>query len=113
MSFEDKSSKKSKTFKQVIEEENNKKKLHNRVMRRITSINASLLYSLSFLLPFVTVAALVYYLLSPSVAVWALLLVVVAGVCSVFASYFTKAIKKKQWLYASRQLQGSQVKNPA
>jgi membrane protein YdbS with pleckstrin-like domain len=101
MSEKNMHSKKGKNFKDVIEEEKNKGKTLKKIMGRIARIDSSIVYSVSFLLPFFTVDALIYLLLSPDVFTWAGLLVAVALVCSAFASRLTKSIKKRQWRYTS------------
>jgi membrane protein YdbS with pleckstrin-like domain len=93
--------KKGKNFKEIIEDEKKKGKTSRRIMKQITHIDSSLLYALSFLLPFVALDALLYSLFKPDVFIWAGILVGSALFCSIFASYLTKTIKKQQWRYAS------------
>ena len=101
MSEKNMHSKKGKNFKEILEQEKKKGKTSKKIMKTITHIDTSIIYSASFLLPFVGLAALIYLLLSPDVFIWAGLLVAVALVCSIFASRLTKLIKQQQWRYAS------------
>jgi len=94
-------SKKGKNFKEILLAEKNKGKTSRKIMKRITSIDNSVVYAVSFLFPFVCLATLIYLLLLPDVYAWAALLVVAALVCSIFASRLTKLIKQQQWRYAS------------
>jgi len=94
-------SKKGKNFKTIILEEKNKGKTSRKIMKIITRIDASILYALSFLLPFTGLATLIYIVLSPDVLIWAAILVVIALTCSIFASRLTKIIKQQQWRYTS------------
>ena len=93
--------KKGRNFKEIIAEEKKKGKTSRRIMKRITHIDTSVLYTSSFLLPFVALDAMLYSLLKPNVFMWAGILVGIALICSIFASYLTKTIKKQQWRYAS------------
>jgi len=93
--------KKNRNFKEIIQQEKRKTVLEA-VMKRITGINASILYGSSFLSTFVALDILVYWLLTPDVWVWAAILIVVAVACSIFASRVTKILKKQQWRYAGR-----------
>lgn len=101
MSEDHMSSKKGKNFKEIIEEEKTKGKTRKKVMHFLTQINTSVLYCGSFLTVFVVMAVLVYSFLSPDVYVWALALIVAAGLSSVLASRLTNSLKKQQWKYAS------------
>jgi hypothetical protein len=92
-------SKKGKNFKEVIEEEKNKGKTYKKIMRTLTGINASVVYGGSFLFFFVVFDVVVYYLLAPSVFVWAALLVVTALVSSLLASRITNVLKHNQWKF--------------
>ncbi len=93
--------KKGKNFKDVIAEEKNKGRYFKLMMKRLTSINSSLLYSGSFLLLFIVIDVAVYALLEPTVLIWAGILVASALVSSIFASKVTNMLKKQQWKYAS------------
>ncbi|XHH09131.1 MAG: hypothetical protein ACFCUE_00490 [Candidatus Bathyarchaeia archaeon] len=93
--------KKGKNFKDVIAEEKNKGRYFKLVMKRLTSLSPSLLYSGSFLLLFIAVDFAVYALFEPTVIVWAVILVASALVSSVFASKVTHKLKRQQWKYAS------------
>jgi hypothetical protein len=66
-------------------------------MRTLTSLNASLVYGGSFLLVFLTIAAVFYFVLALSVFVWAGVLVAAALVSSLSASRITNMLKKNQW----------------
>ncbi len=101
MSEESMHTKKGKNFKEVIEEEKQKGKTTKKIMRTLTSLNGSVVYGGSFLLSFIALAAVLYFLLAPSVFVWAGLLVVAALVSSLFASRLTSLLKKNQWKYKS------------
>ncbi len=93
--------KKGKNFKDVIAEEKNKGKYFKLLMKRLTSLSQSLLYSVSFLMLFIIIDVAVYALLAPAVLVWAGVLVASALVSSIFASKVTNRLKKQQWKYAS------------
>ncbi len=93
--------KKGKNFKEVIEEEKNKGKTVKKIMRTLTSLNTSIMYGGSFLLAFLTIAAVLYFALAPSVLVWAGLLVAAALVSSLLASRITNMLKRNQWKYKS------------
>jgi hypothetical protein len=93
--------KKGKNFKEVIAEEKNKGRYFKLVMRRLTSLNSSLLYSVSFLLLFVVIDVAVYALFEPAVLVWAGILVASALASSIFASKVTHMLKKQQWKYTT------------
>ncbi len=93
--------KKGRNFKEVIEAEKNKGRATKRIMHAITSLNVSLLYGGSFLFLFVVLASIFYFALSPSVFLWAGVLVVAALVSSLFASRITNMLKNNQWKYSS------------
>jgi len=93
--------KKGKNFKEIIAEEKNKGRYTKLVMKRLTSLNPSLLYSGAFLLVFVAISAAVYALFEPTVFIWAGILVVSALVSSIFASKVTHVLKRQQWKYSS------------
>jgi len=93
--------KKGKNFKEVIDEEKNKGKTVKKIMRIITSLSTSVIYGGSFLLSFITMAAVIYFLFAPTVFVWAGILVVVALVSSLFASRLAGYLRKSQWKYKS------------
>lgn len=101
MSEDHMSSKKGKNFKDIIEEEKTKGETRKKVMHFLTQINTGVLYCGSFLVVFVAISVLVYALLSPDVYIWAVALIIAAGVSSIFASRLTNALKKRQWKYAS------------
>lgn len=94
--------KKGKNFKQVIMEEKQKDKTFKKIMKALTSVPSSVMYAFSFLLIFVSVDVALYVLFSPSVVVWAVILVGVAVVSSVVSSRITNLLKKQQWRYASK-----------
>ncbi len=83
-----------KNFKEVIKEQQNKGKTRKAIMKRITSINSSVMYAGTFLLLFVILDVIAYLLVTPSVFVWAGILVVSAVVSSLFAQRVTKKLKK-------------------
>ncbi len=91
--------KKGRNFKEYIEEDKNKGKTIKAIMRTITSLNTSIIYGGSFLALFIILATALFFLLSPSVFVWAGILVVAALVSSVFASRLTNLLKNSQWKY--------------
>jgi membrane protein YdbS with pleckstrin-like domain len=91
--------KKSKSFKDVIAEEKNKGKTRRRIMKIITHINSEVMYGGSFLLVFAVFDVVAYFLLSPSVFVWAGILIASAVVASLFAARLTSLLKKRQWKY--------------
>jgi hypothetical protein len=91
--------KKGKNFKEVIEEEKNKGKTAKSIMRAITSLNTSVIYGGTFLAVFVLIDVVLYLLLTPSVFVWAGILVVTALVSSLVASRLTNLLKNSQWKY--------------
>jgi hypothetical protein len=93
--------KKGKNFKEVIEDEKNKGKTAKKIMRFLTGLDTSLVYGGSFLLVFVALDVMIYYLLAPSVIVWAGILVATALVSSLLASRITNLLKKNQWKYQS------------
>jgi membrane protein YdbS with pleckstrin-like domain len=93
--------KKGKNFKEVIAEEKKKGRYTKLVMKRLTSLSTSLLYSCAFLLVFVAISAAVYSLFEPTVFIWAGILVLAALVSSIFASKITHLLKKQQWKYSS------------
>ena len=101
MSEETMPTKRGKNFKEVIAEEKNKGKTRKKIMKRLTHINAEVMYGGSFLLLFVALDALIYYFLAPTVFIWAGILVGTAVLSSIFASRLTKTLKKQQWKYAS------------
>jgi hypothetical protein len=101
MSEKDMGAKKGKNFKEVIEEEKNKGKTVKKIMRILTSLNTSVVYGGSFLLAFLTIATVLYFVLAPSVFVWAGLLVAAALVSSLLASRITNMLKRNQWKYKS------------
>lgn len=92
---------KGKNFKEVIAEEKSKGKLFKKIMKTLTSINSSVLYSGSFLLFFIILDIALYVILLPSAFLWAGLLLVSALISSIFASKITNKLKKQQWKYAS------------
>ncbi len=96
-------SKKGKNFKEVIEQEKNKGKTRKKIMKQLTHINAEVMYGGSFLLVFVVLDILIYYLITPSVFIWAGVLIGTALLSSIFASRLTNTLKKQQWKYASSQ----------
>ncbi len=91
--------KKGKNFKEFIEDEKNKGKTFKAMMRAITSLNTEVIYACLFLAPFIVLSFVIYFALTPSVFVWAGILVVVALVSSVFASRITSMLKNSQWKY--------------
>ncbi|MGD6852355.1 MAG: hypothetical protein ACQCN6_09890 [Candidatus Bathyarchaeia archaeon] len=91
--------KKGKNFREVIEDEKNKGRTTKRIMHAITSLNASLIYGGSFLLLFFVLASIFYFVLTPSVFLWAGILLVAALVSSLFASRVTNMLKNNQWKY--------------
>ncbi len=93
--------KKGKNFKEVIAEEKNKGRFFKKTMKKLTSLNSSVIYGGSFLLFFIALDVVLYVLLSPGVFVWAGLLVAAALVSSVLASRITNLLKKQQWKYAA------------
>jgi hypothetical protein len=99
MSEERMHTKKGKNFKEVIEQEKQKGKTKKSIMRAITSLDTSILYSAFFLLSFVAIAAVLYYAFVPSVFIWAGILVLAAVVGTLFASRMTKILKNSQWKY--------------
>jgi uncharacterized membrane protein len=94
-------SKKGKNFKEVIAEEKQKGKTKKSIMRTITSLSVSVLYSGFFLLSFVSIAAVCYFAFAPSVFVWAGVLVLAAVVGTLIASRMTKMLKNIQFKYKS------------
>ncbi len=101
MSEEKMGTKKGKNFKEVIAGEKRKGRTSKKLMKTLTGLNSSIIYGASFLLTFVTADILIYYFLAPAVFIWAGILIAVAVVCSLFASYVTNRLKKQQWKYAS------------
>jgi membrane protein YdbS with pleckstrin-like domain len=99
---EEKMPDKSRNFKEIIEREKHKTSVFDKIMKLITRINTSTIYAASFLLAFVALDALIYWLLAPDVLIWAIILIVVAVVCSLFANSVTKTVKKQQWKYAGQ-----------
>jgi membrane protein YdbS with pleckstrin-like domain len=91
--------KKGKHFKEVIEEEKRKGQTKKSIMRAITSLNESILYSVFFLIAFVAISAVFYFALAPSVFIWAGILVAAAVVSTLFASHMASLLKNKQWKY--------------
>jgi len=94
-------SKKGKNFKQVIEDEKQKGKTKKAIMRAITSLDESVVYSEFFLTPFIAVSAVLYFVFTPSVFVWAGILVLAAVVSTLFAARMASLLKNKQWKYKS------------
>ncbi len=90
-----------KNFKDVIREQENKGKTRKAIMKVLTGLDTSLMYAGIFLLSFVSLDVLLFYLLVPSVYVWAGLLIGTAAVSSILASRLTKRLKNMQWKYAS------------
>ncbi len=101
MSEEKMRTKKGKDFKAVIAEEKKKGKTFKKLMKIITGLNSSIIYGASFLLAFATADILIYYFLTPTVFIWAAILIGTAIFGSIFASYLTNKLKKQQWKYAS------------
>jgi uncharacterized membrane protein len=95
------SSKKGKNFKEVIAQEKQKGKTKKSIMRTITSLSVSVLYSCFFLLSFVSIEAVCYFAFAPSVFVWAGVLVLAAVVGTLIASRMTKMLKNIQFKYKS------------
>jgi hypothetical protein len=95
------SQKKGKNFKEVIAEDKQKGKTKRSLMRTITSLDISLLYSGFFLLSFISIAAVCYFAFEPSVFVWAGILVLAAAVGTLVASRVTKKLKNIQFKYKS------------
>ena len=95
------SSKKGKNFKEIIAEEQKKGKTKKSLMRTITSLDISVLYSGFFLLSFVSIAAVCYFAFTPSVFIWAGILVLAAAIGTVVASRMTKKLKNIQFKYKS------------
>jgi hypothetical protein len=93
------SSKKGKNFKEVIAEEKQKGKTKRQIMRAITGLDTSILYSGFFLLSFVSIAAVCYFAFAPSVFVWAGILVLAAVAGTLVASRMTKKLKNIQFKY--------------
>jgi uncharacterized membrane protein YfcA len=92
---------KNRNFKDIIKEQKKQKsRLPEAVMRRITSINTSILYGSAFLIVFLTFDVIIYWLLTPDILVWTIILIVSALLGSIFASRLTKNLKKKQLRYA-------------
>jgi positive regulator of sigma E activity len=69
-------------------------------MKILSSIDSSIIYCLSFLFMFAGLCVLFYYLFAPTVFVWAGVVVGMAVISSVFASFLTKRLKKHQWQYS-------------
>jgi uncharacterized membrane protein YfcA len=93
--------KKGKNFKEVIAEAQQKGKTTKSLMRTITSLDISVLYSGFFLLSFISIAAVCYIAFAPSVFVWAGVLVLAAAVGTLVASRMTKKLKNIQFKYKS------------
>jgi hypothetical protein len=93
--------KKGKNFKEFIKDEKKKGQTTKKIMHALTSINSDIMYSGSFILVFAPAIILVYSLFSPSVFLWAGVLIGAAVFSSLFANYVTKTLKTKQWKYAS------------
>jgi hypothetical protein len=91
--------KKGKNFKEVIREEKAKGQTAKKIMAKITGLSMSVLYGGSFLLFFLLIDAVLYFALSPSVLVWAGILVGSALVSSLLASRISNMLKKSQWKY--------------
>ncbi|MCW3982926.1 MAG: hypothetical protein NWE96_02905 [Candidatus Bathyarchaeota archaeon] len=91
--------KKGRNFREIIEAEKHRGIVIKKIMRALTSIDTSVLYGGSFLFTFLVLAAIFYYLLMPSVFVWAGILVVAALVSSLLAMKITNALRKSQWKY--------------
>ena len=91
--------KKGKNFKEYIEDEKNKGKTFKAIMRAITSLNTEVMYACLFLAPFIVLSVVLYVALSPTVFIWAGILLVAALVSSVFASRVTSMLKNSQWKY--------------
>jgi uncharacterized membrane protein YfcA len=92
-------SKKGKNFKEVIAEDQKKGKTKKAIMRTITGLSVSVLYSLFFLLSFVSIAAVCYFALAPTVFIWAGILVAAAVIGTLVASRMTKRLKNIQFRY--------------
>jgi hypothetical protein len=95
------SQKKGKNFKEVIAEEQQRGKTKRSIMRAITSLDTSILYSGFFLLSFVSIAAVFYFAFAPSVFIWAGILVLAAAIGTAVASRMTKKLKNIQFKYKS------------
>jgi hypothetical protein len=93
------SSKKGKNFKEVIAEDKQKGKTKKSLMRAITSLSISVLYSGFFLLTFVSIAAVCYFAFVPSVFVWAGVLVLAAAIGTFVALRMTRKLKNIQFRY--------------
>jgi hypothetical protein len=93
--------KKGRNFKEVIEQEKNKGKAFKKIMRLLSGINASAVYGCSFLFFFLFLDVGLYFLLEPSVLVWAAILVGTAMVSSLLALRITNVLKKNQWKFKS------------
>jgi Kef-type K+ transport system membrane component KefB len=92
--------KKGKDFKEVIRDEKRQGGVREEALKKITSVNASFLYGLCFLVTFASLDALMYWLLTPGVLLWLIILVASAAVGLFFASRLTRLVKKRQWRYA-------------
>lgn len=92
---------KNKNFKDIIEKEKHKGRNRKRIMKGITGIHASAMYCGFFLSIFVSLDILVFYMLSPSMFVWALSLMITAIVASITSSRLTHFLKKQQWKYSA------------
>jgi hypothetical protein len=88
---------KGRNFKEVIEQEKTKGKTFKKIMRVLSSIDASVVYGSSFLFLFVVLDVIVYFLFVPGVLVWAGVLVGTALVSSLVALRVTNFLKKNQW----------------
>ena len=91
--------KKGRNFKEVIEQEKTKGKTFKKIMRTLSSIDASVVYGGSFLFLFVVLDVAFYFLFVPDVLVWAGVLVGTALVSSLVASRVTNVLKKNQWKF--------------
>jgi membrane protein YdbS with pleckstrin-like domain len=92
-------SKKGKNFKEVIEEEKRKGKTKKSIMRTITGLNESILYSAFFMIAFIAISAGLYFAFAPNVFMWAGVLVAAAVVSTLFAARMASLLKNKQWKY--------------
>jgi hypothetical protein len=93
--------KKGKNFKEVIEEEKNKGRTVKKIMHTLTNINSSVIYGCSFLLLVFVLDVVIYVALTPTLFVWAGILVATAVVSSLVASHITRFLKKQQWKYGN------------
>ena len=91
--------KKGRNFKEVIKQEKTKGKTFKKIMRTLSSIDASVVYGGSFLFLFVVLDVAIYFLFVPGVLVWTGVLVGTALVSSLVASRVTNVLKKNQWKF--------------